>query len=176
MFVDNVKIYVKAGNGGNGAVSFRREKYVSHGGPDGGDGGHGGNVVFVVDEGCNTLLAFKYKPKFIAEDGANGGGAKFHGATAPDLEIKVPAGTLIKDAATGKIMKDMSDGEPYVFNNRVYIYGSHDIFNGEYFCPGDYVTWSAPVNDLGNWTYEGVIFKRTDDPANKFISIAPRLK
>ena len=59
------------------------------------------------------------------------------------------------------------DGEPYVFNNRVYIYGSHDIFNGEYFCPGDYVTWSAPVNDLGNWTYEGVIFKRTDDPANK---------
>jgi len=114
MFVDNVKIYVKAGNGGNGAVSFRREKYVSHGGPDGGDGGHGGNVMFVVDEGCNTLLAFKYKHKFIAQDGGNGGGAKFHGATAPDLEIKVPAGTLIKDAATGKIMKDMSDGEPYV--------------------------------------------------------------
>ena len=107
MFVDNVKIYVKAGDGGNGAVSFRREKYVSHGGPDGGDGGHGGNIVFVVDEGCNTLLTFKYKHKFIAENGANGGGAKFHGATAPDLEIKVPAGTLIKDANTGKIMKDM---------------------------------------------------------------------
>ena len=79
MFVDNVKIYVKAGDGGAGAVSFRREKYVSHGGPDGGDGGRGGNIVFRIDQGCNTLLAFRYKHKFVASNGLPGGGAKFHG-------------------------------------------------------------------------------------------------
>ena len=111
MFVDNVKIYVKAGDGGNGAVAFRREKYVSHGGPDGGDGGHGGNVVFRVDTGSNTLLAFKYKHKFIAENGGNGKGGKFHGATAEDLVILVPPGTLIKDAESGKILHDMSDND-----------------------------------------------------------------
>ena len=109
MFVDNVRIYIKAGDGGNGAVSFRREKYVSHGGPDGGDGGHGGNIVFRVDQGCNTLLAFRYKHKFIAENGGNGKGAKCHGATAPDVIITVPPGTLIKDVATGKIIHDMTD-------------------------------------------------------------------
>ena len=114
MFVDNVKIYIKAGDGGNGAVSFRREKYVSHGGPDGGDGGNGGNIVFRIDEGCNTLLAFRYKRKFIAGNGGNGSGAKFHGATADDLTILVPAGTLIRDASTGKIIKDMSDKEPFI--------------------------------------------------------------
>ncbi len=111
MFVDNVKIYVKAGDGGNGAVSFRREKYVSHGGPDGGDGGHGGNIVFRVDQGSNTLLAFKYKHKFIAQNGQNGKGAKFHGATAEDLIILVPQGTLIKDAESGKIIHDMTDND-----------------------------------------------------------------
>lgn len=109
MFVDNVKIYVKAGDGGNGAVAFHREKYVSHGGPDGGDGGHGGNIVFRVDEGCNTLIAFRYKHKFIAENGGNGKGGKLHGATAADLVILVPPGTLIKDAQTGKIIHDMTD-------------------------------------------------------------------
>jgi GTP-binding protein len=76
MFVDNVKIYIKAGDGGNGAVAFHREKYVSHGGPDGGDGGKGGNIVFEVDDGCNTLLAFRYKRKFIALNGENGKGGK----------------------------------------------------------------------------------------------------
>ena len=90
-------------------MSFRREKYVNHGGPDGGDGGRGGNIVFTVDDGCNTLLAFRYKRKFIAQNGENGGGKKFHGKTAEDLIIKVPRGTLIKDAASGKIIKDMSD-------------------------------------------------------------------
>ena len=90
MLVDHVKIYVKAGDGGNGAVAFHREKYVSHGGPDGGDGGKGGSIVFRVDEGTNTLLAFRYKHKFIAENGGNGKGNKFHGATAPDLVIMVP--------------------------------------------------------------------------------------
>ncbi len=111
MFVDNVRIYVKAGDGGNGAVAFHREKYVSHGGPDGGDGGHGGNIVFRVDEGTNTLLAFRYRHKFIAENGGNGKGNKFHGSTAPDLVIPVPPGTLIRDAATGKIIHDMSDND-----------------------------------------------------------------
>ena len=111
MFVDNVRIYVKAGDGGNGAVSFRREKYVSHGGPDGGDGGHGGNVVFRVDPGSNTLLAFKYKHKFIAGNGQNGKGGKIHGATADDMVILVPPGTLIKDAESGKIIHDMTDND-----------------------------------------------------------------
>lgn len=116
MFIDNIKIYLKAGNGGNGAVSFRREKYVSHGGPDGGDGGHGGNIVFRVDEGSNTLLAFRYKRKFVAQNGGDGKGAKFHGATAPDLVILVPPGTLIKEPETGKIIHDMSedDGADFV--------------------------------------------------------------
>lgn len=111
MFVDNVRIYVKAGDGGNGAVAFHREKYVSHGGPDGGDGGHGGNIVFKVDTGCNTLLAFKYRHKFIAENGGNGKGGKLHGATADDLIILVPPGTLIKDEETGKIIHDMTDDD-----------------------------------------------------------------
>ncbi len=116
MFVDNVKIYIKAGDGGNGAISFRREKYVAAGGPDGGDGGHGGNVVFRVDEGTNTLLAFRYKHKFIASRGGDGKGAKFHGATAEDLIISVPPGTLIRDAASGKIIHDMSEdnGADYI--------------------------------------------------------------
>ena len=107
-FVDQAKIYVKAGNGGNGAVSFRREKYVAAGGPDGGDGGHGGNVVFRVDEGTNTLLAFRYKHKFIAENGQDGKGSKFHGATAPDLVIQVPPGTLLREEESGRIIHDMS--------------------------------------------------------------------
>ena len=111
MFVDNVRIYVKAGDGGNGAVAFHREKYVSHGGPDGGDGGHGGNVIFRVDKGCNTLLAFKYRHKFIAENGGNGKGGKLHGATADDLVILVPPGTLIRDEESGKVIHDMTDDD-----------------------------------------------------------------
>ncbi len=111
MFVDNVRIYVKAGDGGNGAVAFHREKYVSHGGPDGGDGGHGGNIIFRVDSGCNTLLAFKYRHKFIAENGGNGKGGKLHGATADDLVILVPPGTLIKDEESGKVIHDMTDND-----------------------------------------------------------------
>ena len=114
MFIDKIQIYIKAGDGGNGAISFRREKYVAQGGPDGGDGGHGGNIVFRIDEGSNTLLAFRYKRKFIAGNGGNGKGAKFHGATADDLVIMVPRGTLIKDATTGRIIKDMSDDEDFI--------------------------------------------------------------
>lgn len=116
MFIDKVKIYIKAGNGGNGAVSFRREKYVAAGGPDGGDGGNGGSIVFRVDTGANTLLAFRYKKKFEAGNGGDGSGAKFHGKTADDLVILVPPGTLIKDSESGKIIHDMSedDGADYI--------------------------------------------------------------
>ena len=116
MFVDNVKIYIKAGDGGNGAVSFRREKYVAAGGPDGGDGGRGGNVVFRVDPGCNTLLAFRYKHKFIASRGGDGKGAKCHGANGEDMVILVPPGTLIRNAETKKILHDMSEdgGADYI--------------------------------------------------------------
>ena len=113
MFIDKIDIFVKAGNGGNGAVSFRREKYVSHGGPDGGDGGNGGNVVFKIDEGANTLLAFRYKRKFIAEPGQNGMGAKCHGKNGADVVILVPRGTLIRDAESGRVLHDMSDDEPF---------------------------------------------------------------
>lgn len=114
MFIDNIKIYVKAGNGGNGAVTFHREKYVSAGGPDGGDGGRGGNIIFRVDEGANTLLAFRYKRKFIAEDGGNGQGGKKHGKNGSDVVIDVPRGTLIKDAESGKIIYDMAKSDEYV--------------------------------------------------------------
>ncbi len=114
MFIDRIKIYVKAGDGGNGAISFRREKYVSHGGPDGGDGGNGGNIIFRINEGMNTLLSFRYKRKFIAPNGANGAGAKFHGARGEDIIIDVPAGTLIKDAESGRILKDMSDCDEFI--------------------------------------------------------------
>ena len=114
MFVDHVKIYVKAGDGGNGAVSFRREKYVAAGGPDGGDGGRGGNIVLRIDEGTNTLLAFRYKRKFIAPNGGDGKACKMHGASGDDLVSSVPPGTLVRDGESGKIIKDMSNCEDYV--------------------------------------------------------------
>ena len=115
MFVDQVKIYIKAGDGGNDAVAFHREKYVAEGGPDGGDGGRGGSIVFVIDEGTNTLLNFRYHRKFVAKNGENGRGGKMHGAAAEDLIIPVPLGTIIRDAETGAIIKDMSDpGERFV--------------------------------------------------------------
>ena len=111
MFVDHVRIHLKAGDGGNGAVAFHREKYVSAGGPDGGDGGRGGNVVFRVDQGTNTLLAFRYKHHFTAERGGDGKGSKFHGANGKDLIVMVPPGTLILDVESGKIIHDMSDND-----------------------------------------------------------------
>ena len=114
MFIDNIKIYVKAGDGGNGAVSFHREKYVSAGGPDGGDGGRGGNIIFRIDEGANTLLAFRYKRKFIAENGANGMAGKMHGKSGQDVIITVPQGTLIKDPETGKIIFDMGSDREFI--------------------------------------------------------------
>ncbi len=107
-------IYIKAGKGGNGAVSFLREKFVSHGGPDGGDGGRGGNIIFSVDEGTNTLLDYKNRRKFIAKSGDGGSGKKFHGKSGDDIVLKVPQGTIIRHKETGKIIHDMSDGQDFI--------------------------------------------------------------
>ena len=114
MFIDNIVIHAKAGNGGDGAVAFHREKYVNAGGPDGGDGGRGGSVIFRVDPGSNTLLAFRYKRKFAAEHGENGKGGKKHGKNGADIIIPVPPGTLIKDPATGRIIHDMATSDDFV--------------------------------------------------------------
>ena len=114
MFVDKAVIKVKAGDGGDGAVSFHREKYVAAGGPDGGDGGKGGDIVFAVDDSLSTLIDFRYKRKFVAERGQNGSAKNCTGRNAPDLIIKVPRGTVVRDAATGRVMADMSSDEPKV--------------------------------------------------------------
>lgn len=108
MFADRATIIIKSGKGGNGHVSFRREKYVPNGGPDGGDGGKGGDVIFVVDEGLNTLTDFRHRRKFAAEPGQEGGKKNCHGKNGQDLILKVPAGTVIKDAESGKVIADMS--------------------------------------------------------------------
>ncbi len=114
MFVDTAKIRIKAGNGGNGAVSFHREKYVNAGGPDGGDGGKGGNIVFVGDTNISSLIDFKYKKRYVAEDGKPGAAKRCSGKSAPDLVIRVPVGTLIREAETGRILADISDKEPQI--------------------------------------------------------------
>ena len=108
MFVDRVKIHVKGGNGGNGCVSFYRAKYVTNGGPDGGDGGKGGDVIFETDEGLNTLMDFRYKRVFKAENGQDGGKRNCFGANGSDVVIKVPVGTIIREANSNKIMADMT--------------------------------------------------------------------
>ena len=108
MFIDTAKIFVKSGDGGHGSVSFRREKYVPLGGPDGGDGGKGGDVTFVVDPGMTTLLDFKYKRKFVAGRGQDGQGSKCYGRDGENLTIKVPMGTIIRDVETNKVMADLS--------------------------------------------------------------------
>ncbi|MCL2815836.1 MAG: GTPase ObgE [Oscillospiraceae bacterium] len=109
MFLDKVAIYIKAGNGGNGCVSFHREKYVSRGGPDGGDGGRGGSVIFKIAEGKNALFDFKHRRRFTAENGHDGRPGKMFGRAGEDIYIPVPPGTLIKEAESGKIIKDMSN-------------------------------------------------------------------
>lgn len=114
MFVDIANIHLKAGNGGNGAVAFHREKYVAAGGPDGGDGGHGGDIVFQVDDNLSTLADFRYKRKYCAENGEDGRTKRCTGKTAPALVIKVPRGTVVKDAETGRIIADLSDNKPVV--------------------------------------------------------------
>ena len=109
MFIDVAKIYVRSGKGGDGCVSFRREKYVPLGGPDGGDGGRGGDIVFEVDYNINTLIDFKYNRRFLAENGENGGTCKCYGKDGKDLIIKVPEGTIIKHSETGKVIVDLCD-------------------------------------------------------------------
>ena len=108
MFADRAKIYARSGKGGDGHVSFRREKYVPNGGPDGGDGGHGGDVIFEVDEGLNTLIDFRHIRKYKAEDGQEGGKKNCRGKDGEDIVIKVPEGTVIKEAESGKVITDMS--------------------------------------------------------------------
>ena len=113
-FVDKVNIFVQAGHGGNGCMSFRREKYIAAGGPDGGDGGHGGSVVLRVDTGMTTLMDFRYKRKYTAPAGGNGQGSNMKGKNGEDLIIRVPLGTVVRDADTGEVIKDMSDQEDFV--------------------------------------------------------------
>jgi GTP-binding protein len=108
MFVDHAKIYVKGGDGGNGIVAFRREKYIPMGGPAGGDGGRGGNVVFVADEGLSTLMDFKYRKHFKAERGAHGRGKNMHGSWGEDLVVRVPVGTVIRDDDSGQVIADLT--------------------------------------------------------------------
>lgn len=108
MFADRAKIVIKSGKGGNGHVSFRREKYVPNGGPDGGDGGNGGDIIFQVDDGMNTLSDYRYKHKFSAGNGEEGGKRNCHGKNGEDLILKVPEGTVIKEAVSGKVIADMS--------------------------------------------------------------------
>lgn len=114
MFVDIANIHIKAGDGGNGKVSFHREKYVAAGGPDGGDGGRGGNVVFKADTNLSTLADFRYKRKYLAENGQPGGASRCNGKSAPDLILYVPKGTLVKDKESGRIIADISDDEPVI--------------------------------------------------------------
>ena len=113
-FVDKVTIEVRAGKGGDGAVAFHREKYVAAGGPDGGDGGRGGDIVFKADGNMSTLMDFRYKRKFVAGDGQNGQGKRCSGKDGESIVLRVPRGTLLRDADSGAIMHDMSSGEDYV--------------------------------------------------------------
>lgn len=108
MFYDQAKIYVKAGDGGSGVVSFRREKYVPMGGPNGGDGGRGGNIIFQADEGLRTLVDFRYKRHYKGERGQHGEGKDMHGKGADDLTLRIPVGTVVKDATTGEILADFT--------------------------------------------------------------------
>ena len=113
-FIDKARISVKAGNGGNGAVSFHREKYVAAGGPDGGDGGAGGHIILQVDDNLSTLMDFRYKRKYVAETGADGQGKRKSGKDGKSLTIRVPRGTLVRDLETNEIIQDMSGDEPFI--------------------------------------------------------------
>ena len=113
-FIDKARITVRAGNGGNGCVSFHREKYIAAGGPNGGDGGNGGNIILKVDDNLSTLMDFRYKRKYAAENGVDGSGGRRTGKDGASLVISVPRGTVIRDAETREIIKDMSDEKPFI--------------------------------------------------------------
>ena len=111
-FIDKARITCRAGNGGNGAVAFHREKYIAAGGPDGGDGGDGGSIILKVDDNMSTLMDFRYKRKYVAANGVDGQGGRKSGKDGQSLTIRVPRGTLVRDAETGETIKDMSDDQP----------------------------------------------------------------
>ena len=113
-FIDTATIWLHAGKGGDGAVTFHREKFVAAGGPDGGDGGRGGDIIFVADDNLSTLMDFRYKRKYTAPDGENGRAKRMSGADGDDLVIRVPRGTVVRDAESNEIIKDMSDSEPFI--------------------------------------------------------------
>ncbi len=150
MFVDRVKIHIKAGNGGNGCVSFHRAKYVTNGGPDGGDGGKGGNVIFIADEGINTLMDFRYKKLFKAENGEDGGKRNCTGANGKDIVIKVPVGTIIKEAESGKIMADMITP----FEERIIVKGGKGGKGNQHF--------ATPTRQAPRYAERGRIAKEYD--------------
>ena len=126
-FIDKARITVRAGNGGNGVVAFHREKYVAAGGPDGGDGGKGGSIILQVDDNMSTLMDFRYKRKYVAPNGADGQGARKSGKDGQDLVIRVPRGTLVRDAETNEIIKDMSDRNPFPLQGRPGRLGQHAL-------------------------------------------------
>ena len=129
MFIDEIIITVKAGNGGDGAATFRREKYIQFGGPDGGDGGKGGDVIFLADPNINTLIDFKFKKKFAAENGGNGAKKRCFGKNGEDLIIKVPVGTQVRDLESGKLLLDMNTPN----QTRVFLRGGKGGFGNEHF-------------------------------------------
>jgi GTP-binding protein len=143
MFIDLAEIYVASGKGGDGAVTFRREKYVPKGGPSGGDGGNGGSVIFVTDVNLNTLLDFKYNKKFVAENGAKGQSALKTGRNGKDVVIKVPVGTVVKDAETEEILLDLSEPNMEV----VFLKGGRGGHGNAYF--------ATPTNQTPRWAEEG---------------------
>ena len=138
MFVDRAKIYIRSGKGGDGAVSFRREPFVPEGGPDGGDGGKGGDVIFQADENLRTLMDFRYKRKYEAENGQNGMKKKRFGKNGQDLVIKVPVGTMIIDEESGLLMKDLTEnGQSFVAAKGALIWGGGSFRQGEAGLSGD---------------------------------------
>lgn len=150
MFVDRVKIHVKGGNGGNGAVSFYRAKYITHGGPDGGDGGKGGNVVFVGSDDMTTLMDFRYKRSFKAEPGQNGGKNNCSGKDGADVVIKVPPGTVIREAESGKIMADIT----HAGEERILIKGGRGGRGNQHF--------ATPTRQAPRYAEQGKLSKEYD--------------
>ena len=150
MFVDRVKIHIKGGNGGNGMVSFYRAKYITHGGPDGGDGGKGGSVIFVGDEGMNTLVDFRYKRAFKAQNGGDGEKRNCFGKDGEDITVRVPVGTVIREAQSGKVMADISKaGE-----EKVLIFGGKGGKGNQHF--------ATPTRQAPRYAERGRIAKEYD--------------
>ena len=160
MFIDRAKIHIKAGDGGNGKVSFHREKYVSAGGPDGGDGGRGGDVVFIVDEGLRTLIDFKYRSKYAAEAGENGGTGNCSGKSGKELVIKVPPGTIVKDEETGRILADMTKTDQRVIMAKG---GRGGKGNQHFATPTRQVPSFAQAGNLGEEYHVGLELKLIAD-------------